>query len=495
MITEDQKDKTIESAEVIVLDNLKTSNLPELIGWKEKQHRLVEDNPYVEIIDTKTYSEACKSRTNLLKGRTELQGQDKAVASKLASFRKEVASETSILIDITKPHEEKQDTEVKRWEGIKAKEKEEKENAEAKRIKAIQDKMEKFETDSYTIIQKITFESIKSDKERLSALRDDEFDFAEYDVVFDQVLDRVTLSLESKVKNLTDNENQRLHNLELEKENAEAKRVLALQSSRLTAIMPYIAFGVALDLTKLGEMDEAEFDGNLSSKKGLFEVDAEIKRKSNEERLAKEEEEKDAIYEIRAKRLIESGLIYSDEHESFWTELDKAFIILKYDIYNETALKFEDTLLEVKDVIEKSIKKAKEETFNARKNYLFLLGFAEDNLLGVFTLKDIWSVYYEQIEKLSDEEFQEYSESILSAMKEADKKAAKADAAKLKAENNARIKKFSSDKKELTKFVKSLDVREAVPELENKESEETLSTFFIALEDFRKEWINNIEII
>ena len=44
---------------VLKLDDLKVSNLPELQGWKDKQEKLVKDNPFVEIIDNKTYEQAC----------------------------------------------------------------------------------------------------------------------------------------------------------------------------------------------------------------------------------------------------------------------------------------------------------------------------------------------------------------------------------------------------------------------------------------------------
>ena len=57
------------------LSDLKVNNLPELQGWKEKQEKLVSENPFVEITDNKTYEVACKRRTALLKGRTELEKQ------------------------------------------------------------------------------------------------------------------------------------------------------------------------------------------------------------------------------------------------------------------------------------------------------------------------------------------------------------------------------------------------------------------------------------
>jgi len=40
--------KTEETTNVLSLDTLKASNLPELQGWKDKQTQLVEENPYIE---------------------------------------------------------------------------------------------------------------------------------------------------------------------------------------------------------------------------------------------------------------------------------------------------------------------------------------------------------------------------------------------------------------------------------------------------------------
>lgn len=500
MTEKNQKDKAVKS-EVIVLDNLKTSNLPELIGWKEKQEKLVNDNPYVEIIDTKTYNEACKSRTNLLKGRTELQNQDKAVASKLASFRKEVGTETGILIDITKPHEEKQDTEVKRWEDIKTKEKEEKANAEANRIKAIQDKLESIETEAYKVIQPMEFSEIESKSESVRAiLSADGFDFEEYDVMWDQVVSRVESSLESKVKTLTANEEQRLDNLRLEKENAESKRISDLQSKRLTEIMPYVAFGVALDFTKLGEMDDTEYSGHLESKKGLFESDAEIKKKAEEERLAKEEEEKDAVYEIRKKRLEESGMKYSDEHDTFWTDANKEYIILKEDIYNEDALEFENTLVEAKGVIAEAIANKVKLKIQSRIEVLKELMFV--NFVDAeytWQLSDKIFVNESILATRDDDWFKEFVQDskdhlqkLADEQKKADKKASEEEAKRMKAENKARIKQYAKDKKTLTEFVGSLDFRNAVPELENSDLDVVVSEFLEVVEKWKSEAIELI---
>ena len=119
-----------ETAEVSIIEKLDANNLPEFNGWIEKQKTLVKDNPFILITDNKTYELACKSRTNLLKGRTELEKQETAIASKVMSFRKQVGFKTKELIEITLPNEEAQQFEVKRWEGIKEAEKAEKERKE-----------------------------------------------------------------------------------------------------------------------------------------------------------------------------------------------------------------------------------------------------------------------------------------------------------------------------------------------------------------------------
>src|SRR6478736_6660656 len=166
------------------LSDLKVSNLPELQGWKEKQEKLVAENPYVEITDNKTYEVACKSRTNLLKGRTELEKQDKLIASQVASFRKDVKTETDNLVAITLPHEEKQQVEVKRYEGIKEAEKAEKERVEKERVDGINFRIESFETDSYKIIQETNIGNVALHKSMLDEMVNTEFDFEEYDILF-----------------------------------------------------------------------------------------------------------------------------------------------------------------------------------------------------------------------------------------------------------------------------------------------------------------------
>jgi hypothetical protein len=431
--------EVIEALEpVSVLSTIKASALIDVSTWKEKQLKLVAENTFFEIIDNKTYELGKKHRTNVVKGRTELQNQDKLVASKFASIRKEVGAETSTLIEITQPLEDKWQEAVKAWEDRKAKEKKESEEAEALRVKTINDKIEEIETSCHEIIQKMTFSEIDLSKTQLFAFFTIEFDFEEYDILFEHVKSRVELALEQKINSLTVSENQRLDNIRLEAENAEVKRISELQSSRLTDIMPYVAFGQYVDLTKLSELTKDEWELVFDAKKALFDADAKEKQEAQEkldaENLEKENKskaDKDAIFEIRKNRLSEIGFDTEKTISGFFIHPILFDGVDADALFNLDAIWFETIITDSKLAIEKAKSDA------------------------------------EEVER----------------QKAIDLQLAEEDAAKLKAENKARIKKYASDKKTLTEFVKSLEFRNAVPEVENEEIQVVLDKILWELEN------------
>jgi hypothetical protein len=332
------------------LQDLKVSNLPELQGWKEKQQQLVADNPYVEIVDSKTYDAACKSRTALLKGRTELEKQDKVIASQLTSFRKEVKTETENLIAITLPHEEKQQSEVKRYEAIKEAEKAEKERLEQERMEKIKAKIDTFESDSYTIIQGTTIKNVELHKTMLDGLVNVDFDYEEFDILFEQARTRVQSSWDLKCADIQEKEVQRLENERLE-----------LQNKRLVEIVPYVAYGEQVDLTKLSELSEMHYDMILESKKSLFEAEQLAKQEAEErliaenaEKEAKAKADKEAIFDIRKNRLAEIGFVFK-ENDGFYLSLNgvEKYALRQGKIYDADAIDFENIITDAKSYIEK----------------------------------------------------------------------------------------------------------------------------------------------
>lgn len=467
------------------------------------------------VLIEKMTSAELKELNNILsiirKPRYLIQNLKKDNASVLASYSKKDKSNWDELISINEPLEDKASAKVKIEDDRKKKEKEEEANAEALRIKTITDKIDEVETSCYEIIQKMTFSEIEFSKTQLFAFFTVEFDFEEYDILFDQAKSRVEVALENKVNSLTASENQRLDNIRLEEEAIELKRLADLQAERLTAIMPYVAFGQAVDLTKLSELTKGEWEVIFDSKKALFDASVLENKKIEDERIAKEEEEKEAIYVIRRKRLLELGMQYSDEHDTFFIDEENEYILLKDNICDYTAVEFEETFEEVKTVFKEASEKIeKEKVFEIRKGRLAEIGFdVETERSGffihpdlfdgidadaLFNLDETWFESKVSEAKLGIEKAKSDAEEA-EKQKALDLKLADEDAERLKKENKARIKKYAADKKTLIEFVKSLDVRNPIPELDNVESEETLSTFMIALEDFRKEWINNVEII
>ncbi|ASD51853.1 hypothetical protein [Flavobacterium phage V181] len=210
------------SENLITIENLDVNKLPELQGIKEQQIKLVEENTYIEIVDNKTFEEAKKRRTALLKGRTSLESQDKLIASKLTNFRKQVGNVTKELIEITLPHEEKQQEEVKRYEQAKENERLEKERLENERIEKIKNKISDFESYAIDQINKWGV-SVLTDPEIANEFVEDlDYDFEEFDILYQQAKTRVREFAKSKFNSIQEKENQRLENERLAREKAEA---------------------------------------------------------------------------------------------------------------------------------------------------------------------------------------------------------------------------------------------------------------------------------
>lgn len=415
--------------DALQLEDLKVSNLPELQGWKEKQQKLVEENPYVEIVDNKSYEVACKSRTALLKGRTELEKQDKLIASKLTSFRKEVKQETDNLIAITLPYEEKQQSEIKRYEEIKASEKAEKERLEQERVDCIKNRIDNCENESYRIIQNTTIDNIEIHKTMIDAFVNAEFDYEEFDILFEQSKDRIQTSWDLKCADIQEKESQRVENERLQKEAEQARIVSELQASRLNELTPYIAYGEPIDLANLHSIDESIWIEVIASKKALFEAE----QKKLEENALKFQELQEKIYQLRKDRLEKDGFVL---HNGLFSDNDSIVNIQESQVREADVIDFET-------LITNSIKTVENE--KERR----------------------WQIEEQRI---------------------ADEKLAKEDAERLKKENKAREKRLAFDKENISLILSYTDLYFKGVETENieildfiKSSEEKIKALKIEL--------------
>ena len=476
--------------DALQLEDLKVSNLPELQGWKEKQQKLVEENPYVEIVDNKSYEVACKSRTALLKGRTELEKQDKLIASKLTSFRKEVKQETDNLIAITLPYEEKQQSEVKRFEEIKAAEKAEEKRIEQLRVDTIKSKINNFETASYGVIQDTTIENVDLHKSMLDAFANADFDYEEFDILFEQARARIQTSWDLKCSDIQEKEAQRVENERLQKEAEQARRISELQTSRLNELTPYIAYGEPMDLANLHSIEESVWIEVIASKKALFEAE----QKKQQEAQEKIESDKQKIFEIRKGRLAEIG-IYQDENGWFKNEFSDTLM-------NESLVLQSDTLS-----FEKSIEEAKkamaigkgfriQDKVKLRVEILREIGFKED--IGAeypFSISDKIFINEQILANRDDLWFNEFIDDAKKHLQTkdeeqriADEKLAKEDAERLKKENKAREKRLAFDKENISLILSYTDLYFKGVETENieildfiKSSEEKIKALKIEL--------------
>lgn len=220
--------------QVITLEDFSVTKLSEFQGKKEQQEQLVKDNPFVEIIDNESYQDAKKNRTALVTGRTTLDKERKEVARKIKNIITDPVSKAyEELIGISKPHEDKQQEEVKRYEAEKEKEKKEKEIAEQRRIDEILKKIEvivfqiKNEINNLTYRQSISYTiNPKFNNKEVS-----ESDFEEYASKYVSEIESLEFELSQKKEALQVEENNRIKAEELEKEAQEQRRIKSIQQN------------------------------------------------------------------------------------------------------------------------------------------------------------------------------------------------------------------------------------------------------------------------
>ncbi|QHB40957.1 hypothetical protein HWC99_gp26 [Flavobacterium phage vB_FspS_tant8-1] len=184
---------------------LDPNNLVELDQWENKLKTLVDENPFVEITDKKTFEEAKRRRTALKSGRTEVQKQDGLIATFLNNFRKSTKSKNEMLVSIVQPHEEKQQTEIDRFQVILDQEKEEKERLENERIEGIKNQIDNFKNQFQSIIDHLVFANIDSAIEDFKKYYQrcvDEYDFQEFDFLFVESVEELEKKFHSRIDDL-----------------------------------------------------------------------------------------------------------------------------------------------------------------------------------------------------------------------------------------------------------------------------------------------------
>tara|TARA_R100001510_G_C7648558_1_gene205917 strand:- start:1159 stop:2211 length:1053 start_codon:yes stop_codon:yes gene_type:complete len=340
--------------QAVDLESLEAKSLPELQGWKEKQLQIVDENPYVEITDNKTYEDAKKSRTALVTARTSIEKQEKIIASKLKSFRDKVGEASAELISITLPHEQKQQEEVKRYEAEKQREREEKERIERERKEAIQKEINDFYNNWKAEIQNADsiedFEVKEREfNKRLVEISEKDFEEFELDLIEKQNL--LLDQLEERKKYMVEKEEARKENEHL----AEERKKLAAEREAMEAANKKAEEERAAKEAQLQKEREAV----EAEKQRLKEEECERQRKAEKERKAKEEADRREKAEAEKKR----------REEALRPDKEKLEIAI-----NSISFGIDEPILSEKDAIEflqkaeSSIQSLKAELINELSN-------------------------------------------------------------------------------------------------------------------------------
>lgn len=417
--------------EVLSLDNLDVKNLTELSGWEQKQNEIVAENPFIEITDNATWEQAKRHRTALVKARTTIEGQDKVIASKLASFRKSVKEESDKLIAITLPHEEKQQDEVKRYEAIKENERLERERLELERENGIKAEISRIESECYAVVQKMTFADIDVVIDFVSKATTTDYDFEEFDILFKQACERVVKALNEKQSDVMEKEAQRAENERLQR-----------QSKRLAELMPYANYGMDVVIEHLYRFRDEEFNYILKNKKAAKDEHdrkaAELQAQMDNERAEREAnecEEKEKVFDVRKNRIIELGYEFNPDFGFIHSDIPLRFSITS--IFDADTIDFENYLLDIKDEISDFTTKKEE--------------------------------------------------------KEAEETREKEAALKAEKKNKARVKKLAGDKKIIEKFIDGISAPTSHPSLENDDLEFFLIELDTQLNDFKNQALENLK--
>lgn len=299
----------------IDVSNLDISNI-EFVGFEEmkiQQLKLVTDNPYIEVIDSKTYEEGKKRRTALRGGRTSIQNQDKSIASNVAAIRKLVKEKHDILIEIVSIPETTQQDTVSKYEAVLEEKKQEKERLENERILKIKTYIDEFESKCYDIIKTANIENVNDIKSELDVLVLSDYDVMEFDYSYSMAKQRIQSVFDEKCSSIQNKENERLENERLRAEKEESDR-------------------------KYQELQKKENER--------------IKKAENErlELEAKQNIEKEAILNVRINRLLEIGFEFKEDNNYYSARKIKQ-VLYKKKISEFGVIAFEDFLNNLKKEI------------------------------------------------------------------------------------------------------------------------------------------------
>jgi len=320
---------------VFSLDNLNPALLPELATFKEKQLKVVKDNPFIKITDTASRELAKKHRTARVSARTALQSQDKLISAKFNEAKTKAKTYIAELIEYTQPGEIEQQKEIDRDEAVLEAKRTEKARLEKERIDNIKKLMDDYVAEWKTAFNLMVFDTIEEVGAGFleSYTNYDLTVLEEFESLFPAKIEELTQYLLEKTDSLTESELARVE-----------KERLAAESEKI-----------------------AKEKAELAEKQKLAE-EAEAKAKAEREQFEKEKREfeetkakvaKKERFENRKQILLALGFTY-DINREYNFSLEGVWSCFHEQIDDCTDEWFSEYLLDIKEAIE--AKKAVKET-------------------------------------------------------------------------------------------------------------------------------------
>jgi hypothetical protein len=196
----------------------------------------------------------------------------------------------------------------------------------------------------------MTFETLKSSTEAVDQSLNADYDFEEFDLLLDQVKDRVARQLLEKTNDITARENQRLENERMKQEifDVRVNRLKEFGYSLVDDKFVSNEFGVTFLKSNVLNHDSNLFEMELNDLKNLR-IQAEQAKRDAELKKQKDEQ-----FEVRKNRLAEIGFLFVPmqgfNHREFTINLDSELI------YNADVLNFEQRLKNARLLVEDNIR-------------------------------------------------------------------------------------------------------------------------------------------
>lgn len=401
---------------------LDTNNLVEFEGWENRMKQVVEENPFIEIIDKETYKIGKKRLSNVRAERVTVENQDKNIATFVSQFRKRTMTKKDELVVIVKPLEELLKEQVDKWEKAVQDEKDKQQRIENERVDEIKHEIKRVEDLLDEIIVDSELSEINAFKLRFKETKESEFDFQEYKFMFDEMVELKEKAFLHKIGELVQNEDARLEQLKKDREARLNQMIIdgmelvdGIDGSVEERLVKQMVSGIFQTIMGEGvDFDAETFERmNQAKEKALKKVDEKFKTLKE----IQINEVKKRISEVKEGLL---DLVFQMTIDNYENESETINNYLKQSVIDEAKDDFENMKLAVLKAMNEKLTLLEKEKLAKEKELIELgknrlkeiqeLGFKKQNeslLVGYDIQIDL-----QFVQSLNDKSFDEFMEEM-----------------------------------------------------------------------------------